>query len=419
MEHLMIQTTPTTLLPTKQFKTVSIYIVFIGSFNRQSATSRLLLNRLLSSSTEKYATKKQVNDMLLGMYDAYFNITSFSMYETLFTVFEMEVVDPLFIESNVVADAIAFLKEVIFHPHLENYAFPKKEFEEEKRMIRDQIINLYNNKTLYSTIRLLELIAKDEVMMISPSGNLEVLKAITSEQLYKDYLQLLQEEARIYVVGDVDSSIGDAFGDFHLQGKEGVHLYYGKPQFRKPEAQFVTEEQEISQSRLLMGFDTNVFHQSPDVYTMIVLNTMLGGMATSSLFTIIREQNSLAYQVDSSVSFEFGLLVVSCGIDAAKQEAVSSMVMKIMTSYQEGSLDPVLLQMAKDNLTNSLKEAQDRPGDLFQIILRQELLHQPPVMEFIDRIQAVRIEDIKRLSGQITLHTTYFLKGVGPTYEKN
>ena len=420
MEHLTINHSTITILPTEQFKTISIFIVFIGTFDRKSATSRLLLNRLLSSSTEQYNTKKKFNDKLLGLYDAYFNIASFAMYQTMFTIFELEIIDPNLIgDPLILEEGVAFLKQVIMHPLLDHQAFPMKEFMEEKRIIRDRILNIYNNKVVYSTIRLLELIAKDDVMTISPSGNLEVLETMTPEGLYQDYQTLLQEDARVVVVGHVEANaIHSLMADLKLSFLDQPHRYYGRPSRAMTDPAHVVEEQAIQQSRLLMGYDTDVFYHSLDLYAMIVFNTMLGGMATSSLFTIIREQYSLAYQIDSSLSFEFGLLVINGGIDASQEETVIGHVKDIIKAYQQGSIDPVLLKMAQDNISSNLKESLDRPSELFQTLLRHELLHQPLIPEFIDIIQAVTLDDIKRVSQQLSLHTIYFLKGMGPDYAK-
>jgi predicted Zn-dependent peptidase len=101
---------------------------------------------------------------LYALYDAYFTNTCIAMYKTLLTIYEIEVVDPKYVaHPTMIHDALAFLQEVLTEPNVEGNAFKQKEFEEEKRTLNDQILNIYNNKSLYSNIRLFELMAKERL----------------------------------------------------------------------------------------------------------------------------------------------------------------------------------------------------------------------------------------------------------------
>lgn len=419
MEHLTINHIPTTIIKTDKFKTISFILVFIGDFNRDTATSRLLLNRVMASSTRHLETKKKLNDTLYALYDAYFTNTCIAMYKTLLTIYEIEVVDPKYVaHPTMIQDALALLQEVLTEPNVEENAFKQKEFEEEKRTLNDQILNIYNNKSLYSNIRLFELMAKDEIMKVSPSGSQIDLENITKESLFGDYKQMMQEEVRLYVIGNVNhSDLEGPLSHFQFSQSSKEHEFSGHYVIANRPFQKVVEEQQINQSRLLFGYETGVYHNSPDHDAMVVFNAMIGGMATSSLFMTIREQLSLAYQIGSTFSFEFGIFTISCGIDAAKEEIVIREVEAIIRSYQEGTIDPSLLYMAKEMIVSQLRESVDQPLDLFEQALRMDLINYPTTTEYIKQIEAITMEDVQVVSRKINLSAIFFLKGVN--HDKN
>jgi predicted Zn-dependent peptidase len=137
---------------------------------------------------------------------------------------------------------------------------------------------------------------------VSPSGSQIDLESITRESLFEHYKQMMQEEVSLYVVGNVSQSdLEGPLSHFQFNHSRKEHEFSGHYTINSRPLQKVVEEQQINQSRLLFGYETGVYHDSPDHDAMVVFNTMLGGMATSSLFMTIREQLSLAYQIGSHV----------------------------------------------------------------------------------------------------------------------
>jgi predicted Zn-dependent peptidase len=103
---------------------------------------------------------------------------------------------------------------------------------------------------------------------------------------------------------------------------------------------------------------------------------------------------------------------ISCGIDAAKEEIVIREVEAIIRSYQEGTIDPSLLYMAKEMIISQLRESVDQPLDLFEQALRMDLINYPTAAEYIKRIEAITMEEVQAVSRKNQSECDLFLKGV-------
>jgi predicted Zn-dependent peptidase len=144
---------------------------------------------------------------------------------------------------------------------------------------------------------------------------------------------------------------------------------------------------------------------------MAVFNMMFGGMVSSDLFRVVREENSLAYSVGSSVFFDNRLLVVSAGINANDYELATDLIIKELEEYKQGKVDPDLLQVAKDNLNSSLSETADDPFSNLTFIIKNSLLKNYSSEDIIELVKQVTVEDIIRASKDVELDVIYCLKG--------
>jgi predicted Zn-dependent peptidase len=416
MQNFKINGIDTILLSTNKFKTLSFFVVFFGEFNKEVATSKTLLTRMLSNTTKLYPTKKKIANKLFDLYDASVSVSSFPIYKTNLTMFSLDIVNPKFTnDENLLNEAINFFKEVIFNPNQENEAFSQADFNEEKRVMSDNIKNIYNNKARYAFDRLLEEMAPNEILSVSSLGTLEGLEKLTPQSLYQDYNQMINNEmVRIYVVGDIETeTVMKVFKDFDFKVND-CKIEASSFETKKIEkVNEVSEVQAINQAQLMMGFRTNVNAFDELYVPMALFNMMFGGMPSSNLFRVVREENSLAYSVYSSIFFDNRLMIVNAGIDKDQYQLATDLIIKELEKYKNGDISSELLQVAKDNLISSLQETDDEPFSYLIFVIKNSLLRNYTVEEFISLVKKVTIEDVHQASKQIELDTIYFLKGDG------
>lgn len=403
-----------TLVKTDKFKSLSACVVFLGEFNKEMATSRSLLTRVLSNTTKKYNTKKLFTDKLFDLYDANISISSYPLYKTNLTIFSLSVVNPKYVnEKDLYEEAFSLLKEVIFNPNIENESFLQSVFLEEKRILRDQINNTYNNKSLYAFNRLLQEMGKDEIFSISSLGTIEDLEKITPHSLYNHYQKMLNEEmAKVFILGDInETDVKRFFSTYPFTSNVKKLEVSATVQKKIDKVNEVVEVQDINQSQLMMGFRTNIGALDPLYMATSLFNMMFGGMVSSDLFRVVREEHSLAYSVYSTAFFDNKLMIINAGIDQEKYQLTTDLIIKELEKYKNKEIDEELLQVAKDNLISSLKEVYDEPFSYLMFIMKNSLLKGYTIDDLMEMANKVTVDDIYKASQQIELDTIYLLKG--------
>lgn len=416
IKEVSLNNISTTLIKTNKFKTISIYVVYLGEFSKENATKRSLLTRVLSNSTKLYPTKKALATKLLDLYDASAGITTYPSGETAVTVFNIEIVNEKNVgTSGLTKEAVQLLREVIYNPNIENGQFSEKDFNEQKRVLRELLNNIYNNKTRYALRQMLKKMAPDEIISVSSLGSLEDLEAITNQDLVALYHKMLDEEnVSIYVCGDFEEEAMlqdlSLLGDIKSQ-PHNFNTVLTEPVSVSKVREFV-EKQNIKQAKLIMGFRSDINIKNELFPAALAFNAMYGGIFASDLIRLVREENSLAYTITSMFMEDVMVLVVAAGIDGNKYQLTTDLVIKQLEYYKQGQIDAELLVTAKENLISELLQIEDNPSQLVNFALRN-YLHglKYTVPELIEKIKAVTQEDVQRVANGINLDTIFLLTG--------
>ena len=145
---------------------------------------------------------------------------------------------------------------------------------------------------------------------------------------------------------------------------------------------------------------------------MQMMNTVFGAGVTSKLFANVREKMSLCYSIGSGYYGSKGIVTVSAGIDFDKEDLVRQEILRQLDACREGDITPEELNAAREALVNSLRATHDAPGAIEGYYATAALsgLGMTPE-DYIEKLQRVKPEDVVAAARQLTLHSTYFLKG--------
>ncbi len=406
---------PTTLIKTNKFKTVAIEIVFLGEFTKENATKRSLLSRVMMASTAKYPTKKTLTNQLFELYDASVSFYSHPSYRTNVSIFTMEIVNEKYLpdHESLTDEAVDFLKEVLFHPNADNKAWNEKDFNEQKRLLRESIANIYNHKGRYAAMKMIESMCEDEITRVNPQGCLEDLEPITPSDLYLTYLDLIKREnVSIYVVGDFDEE-----AMIKSLSRLGNFPNNPKPEFSVQVEDIIPktikekrEIQTINQSKLVMGFRSRINNYHPLHISSLVFNMMFGGTFTSDLVQVVREKNSLCYLIYSNLAPENKIMTISAGIDGENYQKAKSLILDQLKRYQNGDLDIKNFNISKDLLLSSLNETEDSQESLLDFAIRNYVLNRDLIVaDVIGKIAEVKIEQVSEVARTLSLDTIFLL----------
>ncbi|MTN18676.1 insulinase family protein, partial [Turicibacter sanguinis] len=317
--------------------------------------------------------------------------------------------------EDLLEQGIDLLKEVILHPCFVDGAFKDQVVEVEKRLLKEYIESIYDDKVSYSLQKLVEIMCKDESFSITSIGYVEDLEKINAKDLVETYQKMLTEDQiTIMVVGDIDhQAVYESFKQhlqFNVQSTNAQIIDHEDKEIKKIEV--VKEEQDISQGKLNIGYRTHTRIGEDDYLPLLVFNGMFGGYAHSKLFMNVREKASLCYYCASRLDNYKGLMYVYSGIEAQNYQKALEIIGQQLKDMVDGNFTDKEMDLAKKSLINSKLESLDQASGMMAHENLNALLDQPlTVEEWIDQVNAVTVEDIKRVASKIEEDAIFFLTG--------
>lgn len=153
-------------------------------------------------------------------------------------------------------------------------------------------------------------------------------------------------------------------------------------------------------------------------YTLLLLNSILGGGTSSRLFQKIREEMGLAYSVYSfqSTYRDAGLFGIYAATSPGRVEEVLELILKECASIMSGSIDEEELHLNKEQLKGSLMLSLESTGNRMSRLGKSELCLERILTpdQIIEKIEAVTVQDLLDMAGEIFASQGIALTAVGP-----
>lgn len=185
-------------------------------------------------------------------------------------------------------------------------------------------------------------------------GTEETLMSFTSDSL-RDYMNryYTPDNVVISVAGNVDENfiqeIEKFFGSYSTGHKKES---YQTPTFHNGK---LTRKKDTEQAHLCIGFN-GLKIGSDDIYSLIVLNNILGGSMSSRLFQDVREERGLAYSVFSyHSSFEDnGILTIYGGTGSNQLDVLYETIFQTIDTLKKKGITEKELQNSKEQIKGNL-----------------------------------------------------------------
>ena len=169
---------------------------------------------------------------------------------------------------------------------------------------------------------------------------------------------------------------------------------------------------DVTQGKLCMGFTTGITNRDPAFGAMQMLNTILGAGMTCKLFVNVREKQSLCYSISSSYYSTKGIVTVGAGIDFEKEAQTRREILAQIQACRDGEISDQEMEAARQALYSSLRTVNDSLGAMESYYSTAALsgLNMTPEA-YMEAVSRVTKDQVVAAARQMTLHTTYFLKG--------
>ncbi|MBQ8993411.1 MAG: insulinase family protein [Turicibacter sp.] len=406
-----------TTIKTDKFKTNLISVSFQSEINRKTVTERSLLPYVLRSATEKYPSKKEINAYLESLYGASLSTTVEKRGKTHNVKFYLSLANEKFLGNRepLLEEGVELLKEVILNPLMVNGAFKEQVVEVEKRLLKEYIESIYDDKVSYALQKLVENMCKGEVFSTNSIGYVEDLSRINGQTLMSTYQQMLSDnQISITVVGDIEhEKVYEIFKNHFDFQHRSINLTVIDSEDKEiSETQVIKEEQDISQGKLNIGYRTHTRIGDEDYLPLLVFNGMFGGYAHSKLFINVREKASLCYYCASRLDNYKGVMYVYSGIESENYEKAVKIIDEQLKDMMAGNFTEKEVELAKKSLINSKLESMDQASGMMAHEALNKLLKDPlTVEEWIKQVNSVMAEQIVSVAKKIKEDTIFFLTG--------
>ena len=399
-----------------RFKQGRLTVQFVRPMSKEEASLNALLPAVLLRGTEKHPDLRSITMYLDDLYGAAVGdlVRRIGDYQT--TGLSCTFTEDRFAlpGDQIEAPAVDFLREILLCPKLEKGAFCRDYVESEKKNLLADLESQKNDKQTYAANRLMEIMCSADSFGIPRLGTKKNLKAITPESLYRHYRMLLETApVEIFYVGSRDSAEVAALlaGLFRGIERSYVNLESQTP-FHDNGPSQAHEKMDITQSRLNLGFVTDITNRSGDFAAMQVLNALFGGGMTSKLFMTVREKMSLCYSIGSGYYGSKGILTVGAGIDGSQADTVRREVMRQLEACQTGDITPSELESARQYLLSGLRTVHDSPGSIEGYYATAALSgFSLTLEEYRRQVATVDIPRLQAAAQSLRFHSEFFLEG--------
>ncbi|HFL6813015.1 TPA: M16 family metallopeptidase [Enterococcus faecium] len=405
------------VLPTKQYKTIRIFIRFTARLQQEVITKRSLLSSMLETNSLNYPDQTKLSAKLAELYGASFGLSVRKKGNLHWLNAGISFVNGEYVnDPNLFSQAVDFLKEVLFYPNIKNQQFDQLTFDLEKNNLRLYLESLKEDKQTFASYALQELYFENSPEQKIPSlGVVEELDKITARSLAAYYQEMMaNDQIDIFVVGDVDpDKAAEAVGQLPFEPRETAHpeLFYTQPQVNIVKERQVREQ--IVQAKLNLAYQTNVYYDEPERFALMVFNGLFGGFPHSKLFMNVREKESLAYYASSSVDTFRGFMSVQTGIDEKNRNQVLRLIHEQLESLRNGEITDLELAQTKAMLRNQYLLSLDSPQAAIEASFLDSWLPETKLSdeEWLKRMESVTIKEIQQVAEQIELQAIFFLAG--------
>jgi predicted Zn-dependent peptidase len=405
------------ILPTRQFKTHSIVINIQQVLSKDLVSQSALLPMVMKRGTRVYPEPYQLKNQLADLYGAGFQADVMKRGEREIIQFRMEIANGSYFsdERSLLEEGLELLNQILYHPKIVDGGFDPGFLEAEKKNLTNRIHGLLNDKISYAAEKSIAAMCQDEPYGTFILGDEARIKAISGEQLYTYYRELMASHPiDIYLVGDFEVERVKSL----IQEKLEIPLRSSVKSLPETivyrhvkEIKKVVEEQDVNQGNLNLGLRTNTRFADDDYPAMFMYNAILGGFAHSKLFVNVREKASLAYYASSKIESHKGIITIQSGIKPENEEKALKIIRQQLDDMRRGDISDDEMKKTISVLTNQLKEIKDRPFELINYHYHSVLGGTTRTLEqFMQAIRETTRDDVIDAAQKVELDTIYFLR---------
>ena len=307
--------------------------------------------------------------------------------------------------------ALEITSDMILHPTLADLKREREVIVEEIRMYEDRPDQMADE-------HLSALIFHGDPLGRPIIGSAETVRGVDHDTL-RDFHAGTYTAPNVFVVGagKLDPAGLERMVEEKLEGLPEGEPFVREARPGSPGSRYFYKHKETEQYHVSMG-SLGIPAKSEDRYAMASLNNVLGGGMSSRFFQEVREKRGLAYAVYSYHQgySDAGAIKTYVGSTTGNVEEAVKVIAEQLRKIQEETVSEEELYRTKQQLKSStllaLESTAARMNRVGRSVITGAELLTPE--EIAARIEAVTVEDIRRLARKHLNLDRMYLSAIGP-----
>lgn len=394
------------------FKTMRISVNMMVPIDKIHAAKYGMLPSLVSRACTSFPDYTLLGQKLASLYGAYLDssVNKIGRYQVLTISIGGIATKYAFDGEDMIKELSDLLFAILLSPLRDaDGLFPEEGFEQEKRQILEIFDSEYNDKMIYASLRGQQILFGDLPEGIGRYGQKEEVAALERAEVSAAWNELLQEARfEVFVLGNCEVQLELFEKTFQTLGKSfAIEPSAGIPAADQKE---VREEMQLSQSKLFLGFRTNMEPEEKRIYGL--MSAVLGGTPSSKLFLNVREKLSLCYFCSSRMDVNNRTMYIVSGVEEENIQLAKEAILQQLEDMKAGKITEEEIQSAKLAMINSYQGVNDSLGSVEFWYLTQIFsgIIQTPE-EAVSEVMAVTKEQLIAAAADLKLDTIYMLVG--------
>ena len=409
-----------TALRTDKFKTDLLSITLLSQLLRETAAMNAAIPSVLRRGTTLHPDMDSIAAKLDELYGASINPVVRRLGEVHATGFAVSFAgeDYLPEREKLLRSTTALAGDMLLSPNTRGGLFLPAYAESEKQKLLEKIQAQINEKNAYAVKRLIENMCSCENFSVSRLGDEDTAGAINYKKLTRRYHELLATSPVeiFYCGGSDDYRVKNALREaLQKLPRGGIDPEIGtdvRMNTVEPEPRFFTENLDVTQGKLSIGWRLGEYMEDPDLAALRVFNAVFGGSVTSKLFMNVREKLSLCYYASSAVDIHKGLLLVSSGIAFDKFDPAKDEIFAQLDAIKRGEITDEELGAARRGVASDLRALMDSAPSLESYWLSQNVNGMDCAPDELAALcESVTREEVVAIANSVACDAVYFLRG--------
>lgn len=402
------------LIKTDKFKSNLLSYYFIRPLRRKEVTQNALLPLVLKRGTEKYPTNLDIEKKLEDMYGANLSVGVNKRGEKQVIRYTMEWTHGDYLgETGYDYEIMEILRNIIYNPTLRDGVFDKEYVNQEKENLRKIIQGKINDKRSYAIDRCIEEMCKNERFSLYQLGYIEDLDDINELNLYEHYKLIIESSPiEIFYVGHYNNDVINFLKENNKKDRDNIikipdDVIVSSVQTKN----MIKEELDVNQGKLVIGYRAGITHKDKLYNGLLVASDILGGGPNSKLFKNVREKESLAYYITSSVFKYKSILLIDGGIEFDNFDKTIDIIREELESLKKGEFTQRDMDISIKSLQSSTESIRDSIFLTSEYFFSQSLSGDTRNLdEVLEDFEKVTKEEIIEAANKIVMDTIYFMR---------